>query len=353
MTPQTVQDVIDRLPSLRMTPLAAPPFEPRMSRTACLALGVSSMRDHMTDEGYQITDGLAQNGYIHCGYGLQDGRTDIQFLIDTYGPGTLVLQDKREWFFERGNFRDPHAQFRNVTALQQYDSIFKLTILKDAQQRPLWHSEAAQEMACHAWIVYYHPDIVHHLAPYTRRQHLIRTYHTVNPLHVPKYSPENREGTLFSGAVSGAYPERQHILSMRGLPITVLKHPGYHRAGCETPSFLKYLTQFKVAICTSSMYGYALRKIIEATAAGCRVITDLPVDDKLPLIDGNLIRVNFAEMNRDSLAKLILETEQSYSPETQQGFAEDAVWFYDYKRMTRVLACDIAILRNSYRDTLT
>jgi hypothetical protein len=348
---QTTQEVISRLNALPMQPLPAPPFEPRMSRTARLVLGVSSMRDHMTDEGFQITEGLSQNGYLHCGYGLTDPRTNVEALVESHAPGTVVVQDKREWSFNRGNFRDPHAEFRGIEALKR-DSIFKLTILKDSHQNPVWHAEAAKEMDCHAWIVYYHPDIVHRLAPYTRRQHLIRTYHTVNPAHVPQFSPENREGTLFSGAVSGAYPERQHILSMRGLPVTLLQHPGYHRSGCATPGFLQYLTQFKVSICTSSMYGYALRKIIESTAAGCRVITDLPVDDKLPLIDDNLIRVNFAEMTRESLTDLIRQTEAEYSPERQQGFAEDAVWFYDYKRMTRILACDIAILRDSYGSTL-
>jgi len=350
MTPLTVQDVISRLPRLQMPSLPQPAYEPRMHRHTDLALGVSSMQNHMTDEGWQITHGLSQSGYIHCGYNLPEPETNVARLIQTYIPQTVVLQDKREWSFERGNFRDPHAEFRRVEALKDDDSIFKLTILKDAQQRPAWHAQSADEIGCHAWICYYHPDIVHRLAPYTRRQHLIRTYHTLDPAAVPQYSPEHREGCLFSGAVSGAYPERQHILSMKGLPITILRHPGYHRAGCETPQFISYLTQFKVAICTSSMYGYALRKIIEATAAGCAVITDLPTDDVLPGIDSNLHRVNFAEMSRDDLADMINFLCSIYHSEKQRYWSQMAVALYDYKRVTRMLACDIAIARTHYND---
>jgi hypothetical protein len=335
-----------------MRTLPVPRFNPSPDHTACLSLGVASMKDHMTDEGWQITYGLSQNGYRHVGYGLEVPLTDMREVIETQLPGTIVLQDKREWEIERGSFRDPHARFRSVNILQNHPEIFNLTILKDAQQRPQWHAEAAKEMACHAWIVYYHPDIVHHLAPYTRRQHLIRTYHSLDPAVVPTYSPENREGCLFSGAVSGAYPERQHILRMKSLPIAVMQHPGYHRKGCNTPDYFRTLTKYKVALCTSSIYGYALRKIIEATAAGCIVITDLPVEDQLPCIDNNLVRIN-PDISQEELTALIHKCCAEYDPEVQCAYADEAKWFYDYKRITRLLVCDIANLRETWKDTLT
>lgn len=343
----TLQSVYERTHVPQMRQLPVPEFKPSPDSTSCLALGVASMKDHMTDEGWQITHGLSLNGYKHTGYGLELPLTDLRDIIHSHSPGTLVLQDKREWEIERGSFRDPHAQFRSVNYLQNHPEIFKLTILKDAQQRPMWHAEAAKEMACHAWIVYYHPDIVHHLASYTRRQHLIRTYHTLDPAVVPAYSPENRNGCIFSGAVSGAYPERQRILNMRGLPITYMRHPGYHRRGCNTPEYLKTLSQFKVAICTSSIYGYALRKIIESVAAGCRVITDLPVEDKLPVIDTNLVRIN-PDIEQHELTDLIRRLESEYDPELQQGYAEDAVEFYNYRYVTYHLARDIRLMREHY-----
>ena len=70
-------------------------------------------------------------------------------------------------------------------------------------------------------------------------------------------------------------------------------HPGYHANGSFTPALhSRNSTKFKVAICTSSTMGFALRKIIEATACGCRVITDLPAGEVMPEIDGNLTRVS-------------------------------------------------------------
>lgn len=352
LPPRTVADVIASLPEIPSQPLRCPEFNPSADWTSCLALGVASMREHMTDEGWQITHGLSQSGYQHCGYGLPVNETRIPILMPTLKPGTLLLQDKREWAPERQSFRDPHAKFRGVETLPQYEHTFRLTILKDAQQRPAWHATAAVEMGCHAWVIYYHPRIVSRLAPYTRRQHLIRTYHTLDPAVVPAYSPANRAGCLFSGAVSSAYPFRLRIRDAKHLPITTLQHPGYHRRGCETPEFMRILSRFKVAICTSSMYGYALRKIIEATACGCRVITDLPVDETLPHIDGNLIRIH-PSIDMNALSHIILGAEASYNADAQKRYADNAVRFYDYRYVTRLLACDIAILRNTWKDTLS
>lgn len=352
LPPRTVADVVASLPKPATPELRAPRYvEVLNAGEHRLVLGVASMKDHMTDEGWQITYGLSQNGYLHCGHALPIECTDVRKLLTAYPCNTLVIQDKREWHFDPRNFRDHNARFTNVNYLTQRDDIFKLTILKDAHQGPAWHSEAAQEMGCHAWICYYHEDIVHHLAPYTRKQHLIRTYHTLDPLVVPKFNTERAGGCLLSGAVSGAYPLRERIFKARNMPIVTMSHPGYHRRGSNTPEYLKTLSEFKVAICTSSMYGYSLRKIVEATAAGCIVITDLPIDDIMPGIDGNLIRVH-PDISMDELREVINDCTTRWDSTTQEMWATTACWIYDYKVQTLLLAEQIDALRNIYNEQI-
>lgn len=350
LPPRTIADVIASLPQPATPELRAPRYvEVLNTGEHRLVLGVASMKDHMTDEGWQITHGLSQNGYLHCGNALPIECTDVRKLVAAYPCNTLVLQDKREWHFDPRNFRDHNARFHNVNYLAQRDDIFKLTILKDAHQGPAWHSEAAVEMGCHAWICYYHEDIVNHLAPYTRKQHLIRTYHTLDPMVVPPFNNHRLGGCLMSGAVSNAYPLRKRILAERNMPIVTMTHPGYHRRGSNTPEYLKTLSEFKVAICTSSMYGYSLRKIIEATAAGCIVLTDLPVDDIMPGIDGNMVRVH-PDIEMDELRSIIKHYINVWDDDRQSYFADTALRVYDYKVQTLLLAEQIDALRNIYNE---
>lgn len=347
ITPRTISDVLAGLHSPSVPRLTAPPFQDDPQSRDCLALGVASMKEHMTDEGWQITHGLAQNGYYHAGYDLTCNTTDVRTLLSRFKAGTLVLQDKREWSpADKNNFRDPKAKFKNVPHMAKCDNLFRLTILKDSHQNPEWHSQAATEMGCHAWIVYYHPRIVSHLAPYVRPQHLIRTWHTIDATIVPTFSTE-REGCLFSGAISNAYPLRQRIEQEKSLPITRMPHPGYHRKGSNTPEFLRILNNFKVSICTSSRYGYSLRKIIESTACGCRVITDLPVDDIVPGIDDNLIRIH-PDISMQDLRTVISEACYSYNYDRQKHLAEVACTLYHYTSMTAILAHNIDHLRRNY-----
>jgi hypothetical protein len=366
---RNIHDVISDLPANRIVqlgkPLYHPPADTDLSTRSNVALAVSSMRDHMTDEGYQIMTGLEYNGYALAGHGITTrinhprpteyhSLTNVPTIIDIANPCTLVLQDKREWDVQPGNFRDPLARFHNVSCLRDRPDIFKLTILKDAHQNPTYHRESADEIGCHAWIIYYHPDIVHHLAPYTRREHLIRTYHTVNLNHTPEFAPaKDRFGCLLSGAIGrGTYPLRSRLVqNLHILPQTThMPHPGYHRKGCHTPVFLNALNQFKVAICTSSIYGYALRKIIEATACGCIVITDLPSDDVLPGgIDNNLMRVS-PNIPILVMKDLIWACISGYDEERQRHYAGLARSYFDYRIMGFRLAYEIEQMRRRYNE---
>lgn len=361
MSLRTVQDVCNGLfRSSAPKGLPRPPYidnsnlelSPLPSTKVCLA--VESMRRHMTDEGWQIMEGLSHNGYRLVGHGLDFGQVDVPTILQSLHPTILVLQDKREWDFAPGDFRDPNAAFTRYQELAGVDNIFKVTVLKDSHQRPEYHRQSAEEIGCHAWIIYYHPKIVQHLATYVRPEHLIRTYHSINPDHMPITNHTTfRYGCILSGAISGAYPFRTRLVREKHtLPmVDYLPHPGYHRNGCQTPQFLERLYQYKVAICTSSIYGYALRKIIEATACGCVVVTDLPSDEVLPEIDGNLVRVS-PNIEAKELGDLLTSLYRNYSPDLQRSYAEKALLWYNYKEVGKRLASDIETLRVNYDASL-
>lgn len=324
-----------------------------------VGLAVESMKDHMSDEGYQIFLSLAHQGYILAGHNLPFNNCDVECILAFLKPSVVVVQDKREWDVQPRNFRDPKARFFKVNKLAQREDIFKLTIVKDAHHDPQYHSHSAQEMGCHAWIVYYHPSIVCHLAPYIRPQHVIRTYHTIASATLSDevlshtFLPGNsRLGCLLSGArVKWAYPLRYQLIEQHNQlhHTTYLSHPGYHRSGCNTPSFLSTLLNFKVAICTASVFGYALRKIIEATACGCRVITTLPADDILPHIDGNLTRIP-QEISTREVSNMVRYLEETYDPEEQRHWSQLTLAHYDYRVMGHKLANDIEEMRRTYAN---
>ena len=348
---QTVKDVLNRIGGHADTHRLPGPDYRRPADDASrprVGLAVESMRRHMTDEGWQIFAGLWHNGWHLCGHGLPDAETNVRRIIERMSPGVVLLQDKREWDLAPGDFRETAAYFHEVHALAERPDVFKLTILKDAQSRPAWHARSAEEIGCHAWIVYYHPDVVRALNPALRPEHVIRTYHSVDADVVPAYTA-NRAGCLLSGAVSRAYPLRWRLwLAADQLPETqTLGHPGYHRNGSATPDFLRRLAQFKVAICTASLYGYALRKLIEATACGCVVVTDLPSDEVLPEIDGNLVRVH-PDQPTSEVADVIRAALASYDPERQACYARAARAWYDYRAVTSRLDADIESMRARY-----
>lgn len=405
ISPLSIDNIIKSIQLTSIPQLPVPPYTPTLHSLNHYAnkvgLAVSSMKYHTTDEGYQIFQGIEHAGYLLFGHGYNTEFTtghgtrttyalrgvdwvDVHNIIKYTNPTVVVLQDKREWDIRSGDFRDPNARFINVDSLHSQPSIFKLTILKDAQQRPQYHSDSAREINCHAWIVYYHPRIIHHLAPYTRPQHLIRTYHSIDSNIVPPYSysssrpatlvnvldhldinrnpttidklggsnlflSEDRGGCLLSGAISEAYPLRTKLVKwIRTLPETdYLKHPGYGRSKCHTPQFLQTLSQYKVAICTASRYGYALRKIIEATACGCMILTDLPYDEVLPEIDGNLTRIH-PNTDKQTITKIIRRMLDTYDPTLQEQYANRAKIWYDYMAVCARLASDIESLRSTY-----
>lgn len=325
-----------------------------------VGLAVKSMERHMTDEGWQLFQGLESAGYLtingRTGFGPCIG-SNVDDVLRYWNPSTVVIQDKREWIGKTagGPARgwDERERFRNVGALAERPDVFKVTVLKDAQSDRALHVEAAREAGIHAWICYYHPRIVAHLCPWVRSEHLVRTWHSVDAGLVPPFSAAERSGCLLSGALGLAYPLRTrlaHAVRKRKLQgVDWLPHPGYHRRGCATPDYLRTLSHYKVAICTSSVYGYALRKIVEATACGCIVITDLPIDEDMPGgVNQNLIRVHQDE-DLGRFEVLVRRLCEDYDPEYQADLAERAKRWYDYRAVGRRLAEDIEALRRGWK----
>lgn len=309
-----------------------------------LAFATKANAEHMTDEAWQLFQALDSSGYYTV-----DWDCNVVFTIgDRLPVSTVVLQDKREWEGLTAN-RTRVKTLTGVTPLAGINTVFKLTVLKDAQNNLSYHRGSAEEMGCHAWIVYYHPLIVKHLAPYVRQEHLVRTYHSLDANLVPPFRVEGRRGCILSGAISGAYPLRTLLAqNWQRLPgCHYLKHPGYHQRGCETPNYLATLNNFKVAICTSSRFGYAVRKIMEATACGCRVITDLPVDEVLPEIDANLVKVD-STISVEEMAEVVAYETAAWDADEQTHYSLKAQRFYDYRAVGRRLADDIEALRRSY-----
>jgi len=346
--PRKIADVLDTIrPESDLPELDAPTYLPLWDGPKVM-LAVQNMKRHMSDEGWQLAQSLEFSGYKLAGRGLEHNETNTLDILRRYDPSVVVVQDKREWHLSGPrDFRDPTAYFHHTDALKARPNIFRVTVLKDSHQRPAYHREAAQEIGCHAWITYYHPRIVKRLATYIRERHLIRTYHSLEPSLVPEYTSKRRHGAILSGAISAkVYPLRYRLRAQAPLlpDFDYLAHPGYHNHGCATPEYLRHLSRFKVAVCTSSIYGYALRKLIEATACGCIVVTDLPTDDILPYIDGNLVRVH-PDIEAREMAELLNRLYADYNGARQHGFARLAKSYYDWRQVGLRLALAIEQLR--------
>jgi hypothetical protein len=127
--------------------------------------------------------------------------------------------------------------------------------------------------------------------------------------------------------------------------VDVLPHPGYGRTRCWTPDYLQTLSRYKVAICTASIHGYALRKIMEATACGCRVVTNLR--EHVPLIDANLVRVA-DDIGFPQLCDLLSSLDASWDANFQEQMAFLARERYEFREQGRLLAREIENVRRFY-----
>jgi hypothetical protein len=348
---RAVADILRALePPAGIARLAAPPYTGD-GTGARVMMAVKAMESHVTDEGAQLQYGLEHAGYLLAGHGYDYGETDARQVIYDRRPAVVLVQDERESQGLTAGRRaaDPKVKFRHTDALCGRPDVFVGTVIKDAQNNPKFHRDSAQRMGAHFWVGYYHPDIVCRLAPFVRKEHYVRTWHTVDRDKVPPYSPLGRAGCLLSGAIGPAYPMRTEMARRNGWypEMTVLRHPGYARGRCSTNQYLQALSRYKVAVCTSSVYGYALRKIIEAVACGCAVLTDLPSDEVMPEIDGALTRVPPQGPPR-LVARTMQRMLDAYDPAERQRWAQKACVWYDYRAAGLRLAGAIEQARASH-----
>lgn len=301
---------------------------------------------HMTDEGNQLQQGLKEAGWILTGKGFDDLQ-DCRQIVDKYQPDMVIVHDRRDWD-ERlmGSFRRDIA-FSNLDALHQVP--VRLAVIKDAGSMVQYHQAFAEEIEATALLTYYHADSVNSRAYWMADYPHIRTYHSVDSEMVRNmdvwYTPENRHRGLVSGAVSQEiYPLRLEVKrNHKDLDIDDLPHPGYHNRGTHTRRYLRALSQYKVHVATASAFHFALRKIIESVAMGCIPITNLPIYDCLPEIDGTLFRVE-DWINMKDLKMVIDEAEAMWDlgPATDRRYwANKCLDYYDYKAVGQRLDAQI------------
>jgi hypothetical protein len=276
-------------------------------------------------------------GYELWGKGFgENAETDARRIIEQANPAVAVVQDKREWDAHKPGCFDKQAGFAHTRELGRHDDTFRATIIIDAHQDPTYHRQAHKEIKAHAWLHYYHRDIVCLFCPWLRPEHMLRIYHSVNRDNVPEFTADRPGDALVAGAIDaiGTYPLRRMIIesvNRGGLPgVEYLPHPGYGANGSATPGFLERLSRYKVLIVTCSIFGYAIRKLFEGVAAGCTVITDLSEHDELPEIDGALVRVP-SDISMRDLGEVVRATVADWDAECARENAETCLGYYDWR----------------------
>jgi hypothetical protein len=314
-------------------------------------LALRDFENHMTDESWQVQKGLEWAGYSLRGAGFADDGRDAVSIVDSECPSTVIVADKREWDATRSGAFDKNASFTGVPVISRRNDIFRLTIVKDAWFDHEWTHDAHCQIDPHAYLVYYDFDLIRKFRPWIRKEQMIRIYHSIDAdaVHEVNYTAK-QDKCLLSGAINqNIYPlrSRASIAHIAGkMPnVSSLDHPGYHNKKSHSAEYLKTLSGYKVALCTSSVFGCTLRKMIEATACGCVVITDL--EEEYPGIDDNFIRVK-RDISIKDLNKWIAIAIVGYDEEKQRHLAEAACRHYHYKRLYADLAYRIEQNRKEY-----
>jgi hypothetical protein len=263
--------------------------------------------------------------------------TDVKAAVERFNPQMVVMWpryefDAREW---KGPEVKPEHCFTNWDYLLTRPDIMRVVVWHDAgsarEQQKRWH-EAYQP---HVYLSWYHADSVMPFAPYVKREQIVRTYHNIDFDSIPPFAC--RDGVcIVSGAFTNdVYPLRTNcikwaIAKQLGPSVEYVPHPGYKQNGTRSNAYCDMLSRFRVAVCTASSYKFALRKLFEATACGCRVITDLPEYDRIPHIDGNFIRVS-PSIGPAELGVIIHNAAEGWNPDVQWDYADRAKKHYDYR----------------------
>jgi len=240
-----------------------------------------------------------------------------------------------------------------MEALARRPDIFRLTVFKDAWLDRPYSRQGHRRIDPHAYITYYDARLLAWMCPWLREDQLLRTYHSLDPADVPPFRADRPGWAIITGATSPAvYPLRQRIVkairtARNKTRLAILTHPGYGAFGVQTATYMAMLSRYRVAVCTSSVFGLPLRKIIEATACGCAVVTDLPRAEKMPGIDQNMTRVRFDATVKEVLAA-VDQAATAWDADRQASRARAAVLHYNWRGLYARLATAIEAKRRSH-----
>lgn len=305
-------------------------------------------RNHTTNEGNELQEGLSAAGWCLVGAGFLDSNTDVSAILKHHQPEAVIVHDKRDWDKNNAGCFNPAVSFRELGVLASRDDIFKATVVKDAGSMIEYHRRFCEEVKANAVITYYHDDSILPLSPWLRNYRRVRTYHSVDTIETVSKIDLTlpRMKAVVSGAVSSVYPLRQQVIRNRdSIGCDVITHPGYSNKKSHTPEYLNRLSRYRVHIATASAYNFALRKIIESVAVGTTPVTNLPEYDYLPEIDGALVRLPANATTADVCAA-VEYANAKWNLDERLYWAERAQGWYDWRRMGMRLSNLIAEARN-------
>lgn len=286
----------------------------------------------MSSGVHQLERGLEEAGVTLVGSGYHCRGEHLPTLVSELSPDILLIQEATVWD------RPDRGPFTGVEELRNL-GVTLGTFHTDLGSLPEYHKAFHEKLRPHLIITRYPTQSVRQLTPWTPTESVVRSHWTLDPAEVPAWS-DNRNVACVSGAPgSVVYPLRSKIINSRSRVITKLTHPGYHLSGESGSEYMRRLSGFKVAICTTSKYKFFLRKIIEATAAGCIVLADGP-NEVVPAISGN-VRTIPSSINITMLERVCIQLAKHWDPEEQRNWARKAVEYYDYRRVGAKLVKDL------------
>lgn len=305
------------------------------------------------DSYYSLwSDGLAAAGFVQAGFDNPIDMTDVAAAIENTGAGIAVFWPRHywDWSWRQRPDTDERHMLRNWWPVAEDDSIMRVAIVHDVgddRHRLDCYRRWHDMIQPHVYVVWYHPDTILEHLPEIRYGKTVRTWHVVDESECPALDAmADRKVGCLSGAINRThYPLRCQAYLMwkqqrAGECLEYIKHPGYTCLSPRSCEFMSQLAGYKVALCTASRYKRALRKIVEATCAGCRVVTDLPACDVLPEIDRNLVRVP-PDISDVNLLERIVGAAKSWSFEEQATVAISCRkrydCFYEGRRVADVL----------------
>ena len=310
-------------------------------------LAITTADRHMDNGRALVRRGFEAAGWMAaCHAASPPGMdcVDVAEIISWAQPRIVVAYPRYEWDSREWNGGRPHPtepvlpeyRFHGFEALLAREDITRVAILHDARSVMEEQRRWLADFQPHLVLGWYHERAVLPFWPEVAPEQYERTYHSIDAERVPRFTAERRRVCLISGAENHhVYPLRTMAMAAAragrlGPEVDAMPHPSYAHSGTSSDAYLQTMARYKVAVCTASAYQFALRKLFEATAAGCKVITDLANWDALPEIDGNLVRVA-PDLTEHDLGEVIHHAAAHWDVDEQRHYAERACARYDYR----------------------